>query len=129
MSPAARSRTAARTPGFEVTVPRQATRPMARLPVKVVDTAKRFIAGPLAEEPMRCTKPPEQPTRRLGSGLHGVQRPIPVRADQDRRTVRVIARRVAGRHPRAVTRAGQVARRTGVPLGPDPCSLASRPRR
>jgi mRNA-degrading endonuclease RelE of RelBE toxin-antitoxin system len=71
-------------------------RALERLPAKLVDAVLRFLAGPLAQNPMRATKPLGAELEGLRAGYVGISYRVLVRIDEDARLVQVmrIAHRV-----------------------------------
>ncbi|MEQ1736624.1 MAG: type II toxin-antitoxin system RelE/ParE family toxin [Rhodoglobus sp.] len=75
---------------YQVELSRPAARALGRLPAKLVDAVLRFLEGPLAENPMRTTKPLASELEGLRSGYVGIAYRVLVRVDEDARVVRVM---------------------------------------
>ena len=69
---------------------RPAARALGRLPSKLVDAVLRFLDGPLAENPMRATKPLGAELEGLRVGCVGIAYRVLVRIDEEARLVRVM---------------------------------------
>lgn len=74
----------------DAVVIRPAARALGRLPPKLGDAVLRFLDGPLAENPLRATKPLGAELEGLRSGYVGVSYRVLVRIDEDERLVRVM---------------------------------------
>jgi mRNA-degrading endonuclease RelE of RelBE toxin-antitoxin system len=85
------------TPGdpYRVELSRPAGRALTRLNPKLVDAVLRFLDGPLAENPMRATKPLGAELDGLRAGYVGIAYRVLVRIDEHARVVSVM--RVAHR--------------------------------
>lgn len=68
-----------------------AIRSLSRLAPKFADAALRFIDGPLAENPLRATKPLHGEFEGLRSGYVGTSYRVLIRVDTDERRVHVLA--------------------------------------
>lgn len=75
---------------YDVQVTRPALRALARLDVKFADAVLRFLAGPLAENPLRVTKPLGAELEGQRSGYVGIAYRVVVRIDEESRTVYVL---------------------------------------
>lgn len=80
---------------YDVQVTRPALRALTRLEPKFADAVIRFLDGPLAENPLRVTKPLGAELEGQRSGYVGISYRVVVRVDEDRHVVYVL--RVAHR--------------------------------
>ncbi len=80
---------------FTVTITAPASRAIGRMDPKVVDAVLAFIDGPLADSPMRVTKPLTGELVGKRSGYVGIAFRVLVEVDESQRTVWVL--RVAHR--------------------------------
>jgi mRNA interferase RelE/StbE len=67
-----------------------AVRALGRLSPKIADAVMRFLDGPLAENPLRVTKPLGAELAGLRSGYVGVAYRVLVRVDEEARLVQVM---------------------------------------
>jgi len=86
---------------FRVQISSPAARALGRLSPKLVDAVLRFLDGPLAENPMRVTKPLGAELEGLRSGYVGISYRVLVRIDEEARIVNVmrIAHRADAHRP------------------------------
>lgn len=75
---------------FEVRLTGPAVRALGRLPAKLADAVLRFCDGPLAENPMRVTKPLGAELAGMRSSYVGIAYRILVRIDESARVVYVL---------------------------------------
>ncbi|MFJ8896803.1 type II toxin-antitoxin system RelE/ParE family toxin [Leifsonia sp. NPDC102414] len=75
---------------YRVELSRPAARALGRLSPKLVDAVLRFLDGPLAENPMRVTKPLGAELEGMRSGYVGISYRVLVRIDEDARLVQVM---------------------------------------
>ena len=75
---------------YEVRLTAPAVRVLARLPEKLADAVLRFCDGPLAENPLRVTKPLGVELAGMRSGYVGISYRVLVRIDDDARVVYVL---------------------------------------
>ncbi|GAB2826029.1 hypothetical protein GCM10027022_16060 [Alpinimonas psychrophila] len=75
---------------FRVEISFPATRALGRLSPKIVDAVLRFLDGPLAENPMRVTKPLGAELQGLRSGYVGISYRVLVRIDESALVVHVM---------------------------------------
>ena len=75
---------------FKVRLTSPAIRALGRLPAKLADAVLRFCDGPLAENPLRVTKPLGAELAGQRSGLVGIAYRVLVRIDEDARIVYVL---------------------------------------
>jgi len=75
---------------FRIELSSPAARGLQRLPPKLCDAVLRFIDGPLAENPMRVTKPLGAELGDLRSGYVGIAYRVLVRVHLDERVVQVM---------------------------------------
>ena len=75
---------------YRVEVSGPAMRTLSRLPEKMADAVLRFLDGPLAENPMRVTKPLGAELDGLRSGYVGIAYRVLVRIDEDQSVVQVL---------------------------------------
>lgn len=80
---------------YDVQITRPALRALTRLEPKFADAVLRFLDGPLAENPLRVTKPLGAELEGQRSGYVGIAYRVVVRVDEEDRTVYVL--RVAHR--------------------------------
>lgn len=79
------------SPPYDVEVTRPALRALQRLEPKFVDAVLRFLEGPLAENPLRVTKPlGAELVEGQRSGYVGISYRVVVRVDEESRTVYVL---------------------------------------
>ncbi|MFT4294218.1 MAG: type II toxin-antitoxin system RelE/ParE family toxin [Micropruina sp.] len=76
---------------YQINLTPPAVRSLTRLAPKFADAALRFIDGPLAENPLRVTKPLRGEFEDLRSGYVGTSYRVLVRVDNDERIVHVVA--------------------------------------
>ncbi|MFT4215863.1 MAG: type II toxin-antitoxin system RelE/ParE family toxin [Micropruina sp.] len=76
---------------FQINMTPPAVRSVTRLAPKFADAALRFIDGPLAENPLRVTKPLHGELAGLRSGYVGTSYRVLVRVDVAERVVHVVA--------------------------------------
>jgi mRNA-degrading endonuclease RelE of RelBE toxin-antitoxin system len=77
-------------PPFEVRFTSPAVRALHRLPPKLAEAVLRFCAEPLAENPLRVTKPLSAELAGLRSGYVGVAYRVLVAIDEEARVVSVL---------------------------------------
>lgn len=75
---------------YRVELSRPAARALGRLSPKIVDAVLRFLDGPLADNPMRVTKPLGAELEGLRSGYVGISYRVLVRIDDEARLVQVM---------------------------------------
>jgi len=75
---------------YRVEVSSPAGRALGRLSPKLADAVLRFLAGPLAENPMRVTKPLGAELAGLRAGYVGISYRVLVRVDVDAKVVSVM---------------------------------------
>ena len=75
---------------FTVRITAPAGRALGRMDPKVVDAVLAFVAGPLAENRLRVTKPLTGELEGRRSGYVGIAFRVLVEVDEDRRTVWVL---------------------------------------
>jgi mRNA interferase RelE/StbE len=75
---------------FRVEIASPAARALGRLSPKLVDAVLRFLDGPLAENPLRVTKPLGAELQGLRSGYVGISYRVLVRIDEENRIVNVM---------------------------------------
>jgi mRNA interferase RelE/StbE len=75
---------------YRVELSRPAVRALERLPPKLVDAVLRFLGGPLAQNPMRATKPLGAELEGLRAGYVGIAYRVLVRVSEEERVVRVM---------------------------------------
>lgn len=76
---------------YQVNLTPPAIRSLTRLAPKFADAALRFIDGPLADNPLRGTKPLRGEFEGLRSGYVGTSYRVLVRVDEEPRIVHVLA--------------------------------------
>ena len=75
---------------FRVQVSRPASRALNGLSPKLAEAVLRFLDGPLAENPMRVTKPLSAELEGLRAGYIGIAYRVLVRVDEEEHLVRVM---------------------------------------
>ena len=75
---------------FDVRLTGPAVRSLERLPAKLADAVLRFCDGPLAENPLRVTKPLGAELNGMRSGYVGIAYRALVRIDEETRIVYVL---------------------------------------
>ena len=75
---------------FDVRLTGPAVRALGRLPAKLADAVLRFCDGPLANNPLRVTKPLGAELAGMRSGYVGIAYRVLVRIDEDARIVYVL---------------------------------------
>ena len=75
---------------YRVEVSRPAARALGRLSPKLADAVLRFLDGPLAENPMRVTRPLGAELDGLRSGYVGISYRVLVRINEDDHLVQVM---------------------------------------
>lgn len=75
---------------YEVRLAPPAARALHRLPARVADSVIRFLEGPLAEQPLRVTKPLGRELAGLRAGYIGVAYRVLVSVDSATRVVVVM---------------------------------------
>ncbi|MCT1395480.1 type II toxin-antitoxin system RelE/ParE family toxin [Microbacterium sp. p3-SID338] len=75
---------------YDVQVTRPAMRALQRLEPKFADAVLRFLSGPLAENPLRVTKPLGAELEGQRTGYVGIAYRLVVRVDVEARTVYVL---------------------------------------
>lgn len=75
---------------FDVRITRPALRALARLEPKIADAVLRFLDEPLAENPLRVTKPLGAELEGQRSGYVGIAYRVIVRVDESARVVFVL---------------------------------------
>ena len=75
---------------FDVRLTGPAVRALRRLPAKLADAVLRFCDGPLANNPLRVTKPLGAELAGMRSGHVGIAYRVLVRIDEDARIVYVL---------------------------------------
>lgn len=77
-------------PAYDVQITRPALRSLQRLEPKFADAVLRFLDGPLAENPLRVTKPLGAELEGQRSGYVGIAYRVVVRVDEDAQVVYVL---------------------------------------
>ena len=80
----------AATEPFDVQLTGPAVRALGRLPTKLADAVLRFCDGPLANNPLRVTKPLGAELAGMRSGYVGIAYRVLVRIDENARIVYVL---------------------------------------
>ncbi|WP_198419095.1 type II toxin-antitoxin system RelE/ParE family toxin [Cryobacterium sp. Hh11] len=75
---------------FDVRLTGPAVRALGRLPPKLADAVLRFCDGPLADNPLRVTKPLGAELADMRSGYVGIAYRVLVRIDEETRIVNVL---------------------------------------
>ena len=75
---------------FDVQLTGPAVRALGRLPTKLADAVLRFCDAPLANNPLRVTKPLGAELAGMRSGYVGIAYRVLVRIDEDARIVYVL---------------------------------------